>query len=188
MTRRWLLVMNQNTELKISEDVPLSSSIRPDFVLKAPSRECGAEGLSVWLCCRSWPRPTSCHSPLRKGTAWRAPGPPALSCKRRQVGDAVCGAVAGGGAAPSGLSRGMAGCYDGVSWDLLWLKVRELSRLPSGCNLACIIPVLLRETGNVWDFRSWTMGPSPSWFLQHEWNGIGAKVRLVTLRRDGEGC
>lgn len=72
----------------------------------------------------------------------------------------------------------------GMSWDLLWLKVRELSRLPNCCNLACIIPVLLRETGNVWDFRSWTMGPNPSWFLQHEWNGIEAKVRLVTLQRD----
>lgn len=81
--------------------------------------------------------------------------------------------------------REMAGCYDGMSWDLLWLKVTELSRLPSCCNLACIIPVLLRETGNVWDFRSWTMGPNPSWFLQHEWNGIEAKVRCVTLQREG---
>lgn len=41
------------------------------------------------------------------------------------------------------------GGYDGLAWDLLWLKVTELSRLPSCCNLACIIPVLLRETGNV---------------------------------------
>ena len=53
MTIRWLLAMAQNTEQKISEDVPLSSSIRLDFVLKAPSGARGAEGLSVWVCCRS---------------------------------------------------------------------------------------------------------------------------------------
>lgn len=71
-----------------------------------------------------------------------------------------------------------------MSWDLLWLKVRELSRLLSCCNLACIIPVLLRETGNVWDFRSWTMDPNPSWFLQDGWNGIEAKVRHVNQQQD----
>lgn len=86
---------------------------------------------------------------------------------------------------PSEMSHEMAGCYDGMSWDLLWLKVRELSRLPSCCNLACIIPVLLRETGNVWDFRSWTMGPNPSWFLQHEWNGIEAKLDLLPCSETG---
>lgn len=53
MMIRWLLAMDQNTELKISEDVPLSSSIRLDFVLKAPSGARGAEGLSVRVCCRS---------------------------------------------------------------------------------------------------------------------------------------
>lgn len=69
--------------------------------------------------------------------------PLALRWKKSQVGDVVwCGL---------GLSplRCHVRCYDGMSWDLLWLKVRELSRLPSCCNLACIIPVLLRETGNV---------------------------------------
>lgn len=75
-----------------------------------------------------------------------------------------------------------------MSWDLLWLKVRELSRLLSCCNLACIIPVLLRETGNVWDFRSWTMDPNPSWFLQDGWNGIEAKVRHVKLQQDRKCC
>lgn len=56
--------------------------------------------------------------------------------------------------------------------DLLWLNVYELSRLLSCCKRACIIPALLRDTGRVWDFRSCTTGPAPSWFLMRKQDNV----------------
>lgn len=113
----------------------------------------------------SW-RVPHCHSPLRKGTVRRAPGPTAPELEEKA--SRWRGVRRGGRwAVPSGLSRGMAGCYDGVSWDLLWLKVRELSRLPSGCNLACIIPCSVtgnRQCHRDFDHELWVPAPpgSPS--------------------------
>lgn len=54
-------------------------------------------------------------------------------------------------AARGGRVRGypLGGNKYGAGRHLLWLKVYELSRLLSCCKRACIIPVLLRDTGRV---------------------------------------